>query len=365
MTEISTVVIFRDTTNGMEYGVRKIDGEYCLVIRGPEGWCDLPGKSIRNRNIRNTATQLLHQLSKNSPDTLKHLQPTDSKAYGAYKDVAALQVLKGLEALVDEELIYVEDDPPDAIFVPKRIGIELTEWLDPRETEDDFVRMQFEAEVRASLGPLRKELNGFGVYSLHIQAEPLKGPNGRFVFPSKGVARQRLISDLLAFVREESATHYQEWMNPFTGPHATFPYYPRQALPSVLSNYFVAITIHPIAGLGIEACLDIGGAYSPTVAFDALVHRVDDKTLRESDYNNAKSRHGLSSLWLVVHRFQAEWANTPIHGFNIEQGVPELEEEVALREKLLDHLKKRGGAGAFEAVYLVFTHDGRVEQVWP
>lgn len=309
--------------------------------------------------------QLLHHLSKNSPDTLKHLDPTDSKAYGAYKDVAALQVLKGLEALVDEELIYVEDDPPDATFVPKRIGIELTEWLDPKETEDDFVRMQFEAEVLASLGPLREELNGFGVYSLHIQAEPLKGQNGRYVFPPKGVARKGLISDLFAFVREESATHYQEWMNPFSGPHASFPYYPRQALPTVLSNYFVAITIHPIAGLGIEACLDIGGAYSPTVAFDALVRRVNDKMLRESDYNNAKSRHGLSNLWLVVHRFQAEWANTPIHGFSIEQGVPELEEEVALREKLLDYLKERGGAGAFEAVYLVFTHDGKVEQVWP
>jgi hypothetical protein len=129
----------------------------------------------------------------------------------------------------------------------------------------------------------------------------------------------------------------------------------------------MSITMHPTANadFGIEACVDICGAYNPTVAFDALVQRVNAKVLKESDYVTAKARHRLSNLWLVVYRFQAEWANTPIHGFNIQQGAPHLEKEAAVREKLRSHLREHGGTRMFEAVYLVFTHDNRIEQVWP
>lgn len=368
--------------DGSVYGIAERPTGFRVVVwQSEDSWQELPGAMDPARSMRTAVMRFLEKLAKTAPAAPQQLRVTldaPAEAYSAFRCFAAFMTF--LECTPDigekKEWEFIEDDPPDvALRLGKGlIGIELTEWLDQEQTEDDVVRGQFEEELRndaLSHAEAQGLPHSWGVDSLAIRLEVIENSNGRMTFPPKGRDRDKVIQELWAFLHGEAMNQSAEAANPYatTWDKPAWPasrLFLRHELPDSLGRCFDSIAVWASSMAGtIQVTVCRGkGADTPQRAFTALVDGIKNKTEKYRTAPSPRSDKDLGAMWLIVYYDSARWANSPYHGFQSLIGSAAKSEEKAIADEARKQIAAHG-AGIFDTVYLIFTHRRQVACIWP
>ena len=199
-------------------------------------------------------------------------------------------------------------DPPDVLCVTisgKKIGVELTKWVEHEQVTSDKALESFEESylhIIESANHARPDRIGW--VWLH--------PKARRVNPEDVNQFRAELYDLLA--RENGLTD-PEWEHPQGAAVQDFIGFP------VLDGYLDSLWIFPRrrmqllpAGQNWITFENVGSAYTPTWIVQAAIDRILAKT-RDYEDRNLHLRHALDELHLVCHYCdEALLHNSPSHG---------------------------------------------------
>lgn len=238
-------------------------------------------------------------------------------------------------------------DPPDFIGTRKdgtKVGVELTEWLDPRQASVSIRR----TEVRYAFW---KALN------INASACP-RNCSAVQVSLKEGVRLNKKHESKFCAEFFKLIAHLDKnWELLVAGsPLPTWTDF--SGYPTV-AKYVSGLTFltHPLNRRNEKQWVifeGTGGAYTPRWAAESLLTRIRTKTTR---YRGISKTHGLSELVLVVHYgLKGILHNTPYQGTNF--GLNDILREAAS--------ELRQNAGPFQRVYLYLAfNEGPLIEVWP
>jgi hypothetical protein len=367
--------------DGTQYDlVRMVSGWEVAIRRPGQASNEIPAIPFPEPTIRLATLRLLKQLAERDPNYLTGLRvPSEApdEAYSAFRDVVALLVFleecPGLGPQIDWAI--VEPDPPDFLIdiSGKKIGIEMTEWLDPRQTEDYEAMRDFELKFReiASASAIKEDIPAaWGLDSIAVDLEVREGSGGRMRFPRTDKDRLQIVSALWTFLRDQASTQIEDSSDPYaaTGRSSMTPFsrfFTNPQLPETLRVYLDFVNIRsPSLGETVDVRINRGGVWTPVWGRDALLRVLAQKMTRYSDLERIKREKGLDQLHLVVYYDMAMWANTPYRGFQLMAGTPLMTAEASVTGEARNYLAQTGKV-PFEEVYLVLRSKKLVFRLWP
>lgn len=226
-------------------------------------------------------------------------------------------------------------EQPDFVHPEERIGVELAEWLDRKQTRKARERERFEKEINQSaelrgLTPFVKSLKACAEARYTVCLGLRKLPSRNEKTPVIGE-----LLDYLPTVRRPGSD--RECKSGVVLGSAD--------LPKDLARYFSRVRIFEArsrASLGI-LIPPPGGAADPS-AVKALLAIMKDKTVKKSGlYCTAKCKKNLQELWLLLHYGRGLRWNTP---------YPTRSEPVIV--KRAREFINQTGPGPFDRVFLLF-----------
>lgn len=237
-------------------------------------------------------------------------------------------------------------EPPDVFAADSRsrkIGIELTEWLDKNQTTPSITNRDNQMKWLIALNSENHAApRNFQLAQVWFRGEL------RFVRREEGTFRDELYR-LMAYVdlnweRERVGT--QKIWNDFS----EYPTLGKHVFLIRFDNRAPAKSVKWVLGHAE------GGAYDPHVATDALLQRIEEKK-NKPNYTKLKSEHGLTELVLLLHYgIRGLLHNWPFHGVNweLEDTVREARENLA------------SNPGAFDRVFLYLAYnEGQLFTLYP
>jgi hypothetical protein len=236
---------------------------------------------------------------------------------------------------------------PDFVLLKERIGVELGEWLDPKQTKAARELERFEEEINEAAK--RQDLTEF-----RKSFEPT--PNARYGVIVQ-VRRVPSRCDKMPVV-EALLVHLRTAKKPASGRERRFGVGTGPAeMPKNLSPFLSFIRIYEAASsvnLGISVAR--GGSFNPNDAVDALLALVRDKLERKRHrYEQTKTAKGLRQLWLLLHYGRGMRWNTPYDGLGLAEGRPL--DEPTNRQIIGERVRKliaEIGTGPFDRMFLLF-----------
>ena len=276
------------------------------------------------------------------------LRDDERTAWNAFFDAAPL--------FAGEELASQGDgpDPPDVLCVGKsgkKIGVELTKWVEHEQITD---------------GSGRKLLEDSYLSVIRSEREPKPDRIGRVVLYDKSKRlkpedQAQLRRELFALVAKESATPdppedpqrpplaVPPWNTPQGGPVRDFTGFP------ILAKYLDEIWFYPREKFDFPdepwVMFELrGGAYTPDSMVQAAIDRIRDK-IKKYERANHRAKHSLAEFDLLSFFCdEALLHNTPTHG--VDFGFSELAEKVA--QTLKDDPK------VFDRIFLFHPHESQM-----
>lgn len=182
-------------------------------------------------------------------------------------------------------------DPPDVIVTDiyeRQIGIELTEWLDKRQTTPSVADAENEMKWLAALDTENRPP------PQHFRSAYIWFRSGTRFSQQERAPWQKEFYELMSHVegtweREAAATPQKIWND--------FSNYPTLGKHVHLIRFEDRMPFRPRRwAVGTPK----GGAYDPRWATEALLERVEEKK-RKPNYSNLKTQYGLAELVLLVH----------------------------------------------------------------
>jgi len=244
-------------------------------------------------------------------------------------------------------------DPPDILCVGKsgkKIGVELTKWVEHEQITDGSARMLLEdsylAVIRSENEPKPDRIGRVVLYDKSKRLKPEDQAQFR--------------RELFALVVKESATPdppddpqrppvaVPSWNTPQGGPVRDFTGFP------TLAKYLDQIWIYPREKVDFPGepwvMFELGGgAYTPDSMVQAAIDRIRDK-IKKYERANHRAKHSLAEFDLLCFFCdEALSHNTPTHG--VDFGFPELAEKVA--RALKDDPK------VFDRIFLFHPHESQ------
>lgn len=202
---------------------------------------------------------------------------------------------------------------PDFVLPKERIGVELGEWLDPKQTEaareldrfereiNEAARVQGVAEFSKSFKPSCETRYGAIV---HVKRVPSRR--------DKALVVKALFGHLRA--ARKPANDRERRFGVGTGP---------AEMPKDLSPFFSFIRIREARQVNLGISVARGGSFSPNDAVNALLALIEDKMVgKRRLYEETKADKGLRQLWLLIHYGRAMIWNTPYDGLGVAEGRP-------------------------------------------
>jgi len=236
---------------------------------------------------------------------------------------------------------------PHFVHPEEKIGVELGEWLDPKQTRAARELDRFEREINQALnrqGPteFRESFKPSSTARYGVLLDVAKVPSRR--------EKVRVIEALLDHLRtaEKPKSDRERRLGIGCGP---------AEMPRKLSSFFSFIRItEGSRNISLGVSLSRTSSFDPNDAVNALLDLLKDKlSHKRCLYQKTKADKRLRQLWLVLHYGRAMRWNTPYDGLGLREGRPL--DETTNRQIIKERARRligEIGSGPFNKVFLLF-----------
>lgn len=242
-------------------------------------------------------------------------------------------------------------DPPDVIITDvhgRKLGVELTAWLDEKQTTESITVQENEFRWLEALDA------GHHPQPKHFERVQISFyPETRFLHQQRASFREKFFvlvdhvdknwDDLFGNTRQKIWNDFKNY--PTLRPHIRYLSFDSPLILRPRSPGARWIFSEPK-----------GGLYDPRWATQALLDRINNKTNKEN-YIDLKSQHGFTELVLLLHRgLRGIMHNTPFDGVNwkLENSLDQARAELVKNP------------GRFDQVFLYFAYnEGKLIRLYP
>jgi hypothetical protein len=271
--------------------------------------------------------------------------PSSADEQGVFK-----RFLETQRNLTRQHWLYAgaNHERPDFVLSEEKIGVELAEWIHPKQMKVARETERFEAEINQAA-----EHSGLIEFTKSFELSP----NTRFkivlsvrtIIPRR--SKERVIRGLLDYLRAAK--------KPETDRERKFGVgFSSGELPKNLTPYFCSVRIieAPSRNFNFGITVNRSASFNPYDAVLALLDQIQSKVLTKRElYSNTKAEKKLQHLWLLLHYGRAMHYNTPYDGLGLKEGRP-LDERTN-RQIIVERAGEfigEIGAGPFDRVFLLF-----------